>query len=299
MSSIITNAFDMHIHSYPDVLKRKMDDLEMARRMIDAGMSGFCLKSHYFCTSERAEIVRTVYPECNVVGAVCLNSTVGGLNPSAVELAALSGARVVWLPTCDSAYEQAFSFDENGRPKPGKKLPFWANIVISLREANISCPPISCLDENGKLVPAMYDVLDTVAKRDVVLATGHISHEECFAVAKAAKERGVKRFLITHATFPSTFYTIDEQKELVKLGAYIEHCQSTYSTGKCDFSVIAEQIRAIGPDRVVLGTDLGQVTNVYPDEGMLQFSNALLDCGFTEAEVMKMNGDNPRMLINP
>jgi len=299
MSSLITNAFDMHVHSSPDVLKRKFDDLELAQRFTDAGMSGFCLKSHYFCTSERAELVRKVYPNCNAVGAICLNSTVGGLNAAAVELAAMSGARVVWLPTCDSKSERDEIFDENGDVKPGKKPPFWANIVLSLRDANIDCPRITLLDENGKLVPAMYDVLDTVAKRDLILATGHASHDECFAVAKAAKERGVKRLVITHATFPTTFYTVEEQKELIKLGAYIEHCYTTYSTGKCDFNVIAEQIKAVGHERVVLGTDLGQPSNVYADEGLLAFSQSLVDYGFSEQQVMYMNGDLPRMLINP
>lgn len=299
METLITNAFDMHVHSAPDVLPRKMDDIEMARRIEASGMSGYCIKSHYFCTTERAGLIRKMTPACNAVGTLCLNSTFGGLNCAAAELALLSGARLIWLPTCDAKHEQTETFDENGQARPGKKLPFWANIVLDLRRRKVHCPPVSILDEDGKLVPEMYDILDAIARKDVVLATGHVSHEECFAVVKAAKERGVKRVLITHATFPTTFYTVDEQKELIRQGAYIEHCYTTYATGKVKFDVIAEQIKAVGPEHVVLGTDLGQPSAVYPDEGLLRFSQELVNYGFTEKEVKMMNGDTPRMLINP
>lgn len=47
----------VHVHSAPDVMPRKMDDLEMAQRVIQSGMAGYALKSHYFCTAERASLL--------------------------------------------------------------------------------------------------------------------------------------------------------------------------------------------------------------------------------------------------
>ena len=74
MSSLIQGAYDLHIHSAPDVLPRKADDLELAQRFLKAGMAGFAIKSHYFCTAERAGLVNKVYPQIHAVGAVTLNT---------------------------------------------------------------------------------------------------------------------------------------------------------------------------------------------------------------------------------
>ena len=237
-----------------------------------------------------------VYPQIHAVGAVTLNSSVGGLNPAAVELAGRAGAKIVWFPTCDSQYEQQHVFPEN----PGKavKLPFWANIIIQMREENISCPTITLLHEDGKLKDEVWDILDIIAKWDMVLATGHISHEETFALISAGKERGVKKMVVTHVDFPSTFYDIEQQRELVAMGAQMEHCFTTYGTGKVDFGVTLEQIRAVGADRVICSTDLGQRANVYPDEGMEQFAQKLLEAGVSEDDIRKMFVTNPKNLIS-
>lgn len=294
MKHLIENAFDMHVHSGPDVLNRKMDDIDLAKRMADAGMSGYIIKSHYFNTAERATLVRKLHPGVNAAGALSLNGAVGGINPVAVQLAAMSGAKLVWFPTTDAKHEQDAMFGPNAVPP--KKPPFWANIVMELKAQNISCPPVTVFDENGKISSATRDVLDIAAKKEMVVATGHLSHEETFALVRAAKEQNVGRILVTHVTFPSTFYTVPEQKELIALGAYVEHCYTTYATGKVEFDVIADQIKGVGCDRVVLATDLGQPAAVFPDEGLLDFSKRLVEKGFSEKDVRMMNGDTPRML---
>jgi hypothetical protein len=86
MNHLIKGAFDLHVHSAPDVLPRLMNDIEMAQRIIKNGMAGYAIKSHYFCTSERAELINELYPGCKAVGTISLNSAVGGINPTAVEI---------------------------------------------------------------------------------------------------------------------------------------------------------------------------------------------------------------------
>ena len=291
MKNLIQGAYDLHVHSAPDVLPRRMNDLEMARRIVDSGMAGYAIKSHYFCTSERAELVRELYPQCDAIGTLTLNSSVGGINPAAVEMACRSGAKLVWFPTCDSENEQAHVF---GGEK--KALPYWAKILIQLREDGISNPTIS-IQKDGELTPNALEVLDIIAKYDIILATGHISHEETFALVKEAGKRGVKRIVVTHVDFPSTFYTMEEQKKLADQGAFLEHCYTTFATGKVDFGTTLEQIRALGADHVILSTDLGQKTAKYPDEGMAEFAGKLLENGFSEREIRKMVVDNPRWLL--
>lgn len=216
---LIKGAYDLHVHSAPDVLPRKMDDIEMAQRIKESGMAGYAIKSHYFCTSERAELINKLYPDCDAVGTITLNSSVGGINPTAVEMAARSGAKLVWFPTCDSAHEIAHVFDGN----PNKKLPYWAQIIIQMKEAGIQAPVIHILEEDGTLKKPVMDVLDIIAKYDMILATGHVSHEEAFALVKEAKNRGVKKIVVTHVDFPTTYYTVEEQKRFVEMGAVMEH----------------------------------------------------------------------------
>nr|WP_321305764.1 DUF6282 family protein [uncultured Sphaerochaeta sp.] len=292
MKSFIKGAYDLHIHSAPDVLARRMDDIDMAQRVIASGMAGYAIKSHYFCTSERAQLVNKMYPGCEAIGTLTLNSSVGGINPSAIEMACRSGIKLVWMPTCDSENERTYVFSDRC-----KVLPYWAKIVMQLRDEGISNPNISLIDENGVLRDTVLEVLDIIAKYDIILATSHISHKETFALVPEAARRGIKRIVITHVTFPNTYYTIEEQKKLVEYGAYMEHCYTTYATGKSTFEDELEQIRAIGADHVILTTDLGQKTALYPDEGLQKYCEDLSANGFSDEEIHKMVCTNPRWLL--
>lgn len=290
---LIRGGYDLHVHSAPDVLPRKMDDIEMAQRIKESGMAGYAIKSHYFCTSERAELINKLYPECDAIGTITLNSSVGGINPTAMEMAARSGVKLVWFPTCDSAHEIAHVFDGN----PNKKLPYWAQIIIQMKEAGIQAPTIRILNNSGKLKQEVYDVLDIISKYNIILATGHISHEEAFMLVAAARERGVRNIVVTHVDFPTTFYTVEEQKRLVEMGAVMEHCYTTWATGKVNFEVTKAQIREIGSENCILATDLGQKTALYPDEGMLEFAKRLYEDGFHAEEIRTMTVVNPRKLL--
>ena len=291
MNSLLQDAYDLHVHSAPDVLPRKMDDVEMAERIILAGMKGYAIKSHYFCTSERAEIIRKIFPSCNAIGTITLNSSVGGINPMAVEMAGRSGAKLVWFPTVDSEHEL-----EHLAHSPSEKLPYWAKIKEQMKAEGVLSPTI-CILKNGKLMDEVFGVLDIIAKYNMILATSHVSKPEAFALVKAARERKVERIIITHVDFPSTFYSVEEQKEFLKSGAFMEHCYTTPATGKVAWEIAIEQIRAIGPERVVIGTDLGQLTGVFPDEGLALYAEKLVAHGFSENDVRTMIVKNPGLLV--
>lgn len=294
MKDLIKGAYDLHVHSGPDILPRKMDDVDMAKRILESGMAGYAIKSHYFMTAERASLVNKMYPGVNVIGAITLNMSVGGVNPTAVEMAARAGAKIVWFPTTDSAYEMSHQFNGD----PNRKLPYWAKIILQLKEEGINIPTIELLDETGKCKQEVKDVIDVIAKYDIILATSHSSHEETFELVKEAKMRGVKKIIVTHVDFPTTYYTVEEQKQLLGEGVYMEHCYTTWKTGKVSFETTLEMIREIGPDHVILSTDLGQTSNVYPDEGLLEFCEKLIESGFTKEDIKKMVVTNPRKLLN-
>ncbi|SKC36576.1 DUF6282 family protein [Maledivibacter halophilus] len=288
---ILNGAYDLHIHSAPDVMARKMNDLEMTKRAKAKGMKGFAIKSHFFCTSERASIVKEIYPDVNVIGTICLNNAVGGVNPTAVEMAARSGAKIVWMPTVDSENEQS-------RLRAGtlKKLPYWATIQQEMKKEGVLSHSIKVL-ENGELKQEVYEVLKVIAKNNMVLATSHLTHDETFAVVEAAAKLGVNRIIVTHVDFPTTFYTVEEQKKLVDFGAYMEHCFTTPATEKVAWDVVFDQIKKIGSKHCILATDLGQPTALYPDEGLEKFALTLLENGFNEKDIDNMIRVNPKYLV--
>ena len=114
----------------------------------------------------------------------------------------------------------------------------------------------------------MLDILDIIARYDMILATGHISHEEAYKLVPEAAKRGVKKIVITHVTFPTTYYSVEDQKKFIEYGAKMEHCYTTWKTGKEELPVIAEMIKAVGAENCIIGTDLGNTKLCYPDEGI-------------------------------
>ena len=288
----LENAYDLQVHVGPDVIARRIDDIDCAREFLQHGMKGFVLKSHYIQTGERAQVVTKAVPGSKVFGAITLNHSVGGLNPVAVELAGRTGCKIVWMPTVDAANETAGHLDGGS-----EKLPFWAAIQRELAAEGISPPPLSVIDESGNLVAAARRCLERIAKHNMILATGHLGRREIFALVRTAKDMGLKKVLVTHAEFPSQSLTGAEQKELVDMGALIEHCFTTTYTKKAPWETAFANIRQSGVSRTVISTDLGQTINPPVAEGFAMFAQRLLDAGFSADEVHTMAVTNPTRLI--
>ena len=289
----IEGGYDLQVHVAPDVIARRIDDLDLAKEFLARKLKGFVLKSHYVPTYERAKVVTKASPGITAFGAITLNHSVGGLNPVALEIAGRSGNKMVWMPTVDAANETAGRTDG-----PTDKLPFWAKIQRELSATGIAPPPLTVLGDNGKLNEAARRCLELIGKHDMILATGHLGKKEIHALVKTGKEMGLKRVLVTHAEFPSQSLTPAEQVELADLGATIEHCFTTMYTGKAPWDVYFESVRKVGAERVVLSTDLGQSINPPVAEGFAMFAQKMLDAGFRAADVRRMTVTNPTALIS-
>ena len=288
----LEGAYDLQVHVGPDVIPRRIDDIDCAREFLAHGMKGFVLKSHYIQTCERAAVVRKAVPGSKVFGAVTLNHSVGGLNPVAVEIAGRSGCKIVWMPTVDAENETAGRLDGGSQ-----KLPFWAKIQRELAAEGIAPPPLSVIDRSGALVEAARRCLERIAKHNMILATGHLGRREIFALVRTAKDMGLKKVLVTHAEFPSQSLTAAEQTELADLGAIIEHCFTTTYTAKATWETAFANIRATGVSRALISTDLGQTINPPVAEGFAMFAQKLLDAGFSPADVRTMAVTIPTRLV--
>lgn len=277
MNELLRGVYDFHIHTAPDVSPRKCGDLELARRLQAAGMAGCVIKSHFADTAGRAAVLGTLFPELDIAGGIALNRSVGGINPQAAERTAQMGGRMLWFPTLDGREYQRLRHGEDGTD---------------------FAPFLTVFDQEGRLLPQVYEVLEVAASHHMVVGTGHLSAREGMAVVQAARERGVEHVVLTHADNPANQYTVEQQQQAVRLGAVVEHCYFTTYYQRTSAEEIARQIRAVGCQSVVLSTDFGQVNSPYSDEGMLEYIQCMLKCGISQEELVQMTHDNPYRLLH-
>lgn len=269
----LTGLIDLHIHSAPDVQPRLADDIETARAAGAAGMRAILLKSHVTLTADRAYIAERVVDGVRVWGGLALNHAVGGFNPRAAEVALQLGARQIWMPTHDAAN------DAHYRHQPGGLSP---------------------LDANGQVLPAVYEILSLIARAGAILGTGHLSIGETITLVDAARAQGVHGILVTHPEAPFIRMPVPIQRELAESGAYLERCfvfTTSMVGAPVSIAEIAAQIRAVGIHSTILSTDLGQVGNPPPTEGLREYIASLCAQGLTLQEVRQAAGNNPAALL--
>jgi hypothetical protein len=279
LDHLLKDAIDMHMHPGPGGLCR-LDAIEAARQAQQAGMKAIVLKSHSY-TAAVAVMVNQLVPGIKVIGSVCLDYEIGGLNPNAVMTGAVLGAKVVWMPTFSSK-NSINMMRKQGLPLQGEG--------------------ISLLNKEGTLVPEVERILEIIKKFDMVLATGHISPQEAFVLFDKAREMGIKRMIVTHPTdaeFLERSYTVEELQKMAKIGAYSEFTVVGMLPNEfChDPTKIVKTIQAVGPEHCIISTDLGQPQNPLPVEGMRILIATLLHHGLTQKEVEQMVKVNPAVLL--
>jgi hypothetical protein len=282
IDELLSGSIDMHLHIGPDEMPTRVDAIEAAEQAADVEMKAIVLKNHSFPTVPLAVTMQKLVPEIKVFGSVCLDYEIGGLNVDTLERHAQFGAKVVWMPTFSST---------NSRAK--------------MRELGLHLEGdgFSILGDNGKLVPEIDPILEIVKKHDMVLASGHISPAEIFALVEEAKKKNIDKIVITHpsdAVFMEKTLTLKEQQRLGEMGVYIEQTFVTMlPTEFChDPAERVKAIRAIGAEHCIISTDLGQFWNPPPAEGMRFFIATLLRKGIKAVEIELMAKTNPAKLLN-
>lgn len=269
----LDGIIDLHVHSAPDSVARSVDAIEAARLARRHGMRALLFKNHYTQTASLAYLVAQIVPEVQAYGGIALNRSVGGLNPAAVlHMANTTGGlgRVVWMPTFDS---------EHG------------HLTVAPN------PDFVAVARDGMLLPETLEVLDLIAVHDLALATGHSSPAESLLLIRAAVARGIDRIIVTHPTSELIGMSTATQREAARLGALLEYPLALALDGDAAFERFAADIRAVGPDSVVLSTDLGQAGNPVHTDGFNVYLPRLAATGFSESEIDVMTKVNPARLL--
>jgi hypothetical protein len=268
-----------------------MDHVEAARMADSVGMRAIVVKSHHHPTvmdvcamAPHLEGIRT-----KVFGSIALNSMVGGLNPSAVDLALKMGAKVVWFPTISARRHQ-----EHQQAHPDLKFP---KPSVPLRKPDI----VDIVDDQGRLRPEVPAILRMIAEANAVVAAGHQAPDRIQLLLEAAREAGVTRMIVNHPE-----YVIEATREQVlkfaETGALIEHECCMYDEASefyhWDLVKLKSWIDLVGAERTSIGSDLGQTNNPLPIESFKKLLSGLHDLGVSERALRLMVRDNPARLLS-
>lgn len=269
----LEGMIDVHMHSAPDSMARSLDALETARNAKAAGMRAIVLKNHYTQTAGTAYLASQVVTGIEIYGGIALNRAVGGLNTVAIDhMVKTTGnlGRIVWMPTYDSEH-----YHLTGTPNPG----------------------FVAISSNGQLLPEALAVLKTVSANDLALATGHSSPAESLMLIEAARAAGIDRIIVTHPALPQVGMTLAQEQRAADLGAFLEYCIGFALNSEAVFNQFIEQIRQLGPEHVILSTDLGQPNNPSHADGLRMFVEKALAAGITQAQLDVMLKTNPARLL--
>jgi len=282
----LDGAYDLHVHSAPDLFPRIADDRQMVAHAAARGFAGLVMKNHFEGTASRARLAAQVAGGLKVYGGLVLNRYVGGVNPHAVDAALRLGARVIWMPTLDAAcHRQAFGFgggftaQSSGMETSGEGLHILAD---------------------GALIPEAREVMTLVRERGAALATGHLSFEEIAALVAEAESQGFRKLILTHPYDKAPGLTLEQVRILARPQVRVEFvfCSITPRWAFTDAATIAHCIKSIGPARVLISSDGGQAHNPMPADGYHRFVELLHAEGVAAADFRVMCRDNGDDLLH-
>jgi Family of unknown function (DUF6282) len=296
----LVGAIDVHLHVDPDApgtggVIRAIDVFEATKIAAARGMRGFVFKTHQDTGSASlAYMVRKhVSPTFDIFGRMASNYATGGINVAALEhFTQIKGgwARIFEMPTRDSitATTRPGSMD---RENLAKARP-WMLMMPP------ETPPFIAVSRNGDLLPEVKHLIGVLAKiRTVdsngrmVLATGHATPEEHLLLAREGRKQGLN-VLLTHPG------DIPQLAEAAQLGAFIEVTASRVYKNEAGRKEAAALIRKVGAEHIVVGTDCGQTTNVYPTDCLVLAARGLREQGITPREIDLMYKINPAKLLH-
>lgn len=292
IESLLVGAVDLHCHSGPSVMDRRIDHLEVMREAHAVGMKALLLKDHYYSATPVTQLLNKHFGDLGVVmlSGVPLNNSVGGFNRFAVDHGIKLGARLVWMPT----FSAKNHIDHHNKDKDfDKKFP-------TTKERMLAPEPLTVIDGAGALKDEVKFIVDLIAEADIILSAGHLHISEIWPLFDYAKAAGVARLLVNHPSYLLEA-SLADMSQLVAMGAYLEHSVCMFiPESKFHFyqpDELDRMIGAAGVERTILGSDLGQTGNPTPVEGFRTVIATCLDLGYGEDDIRKMISGNASALL--
>jgi Family of unknown function (DUF6282) len=280
IDDLLVGAIDPHVHSGPSIASRSLDHVELAREASKAGLAAVVTKDHDYSGVMTAALIARHFPELTtkVYSGIVLNNVVGGFNPYAVEHTAAMGGKIVWMPTLAAENHMRW-----------EKTSGWVHPASTQKMRPASVVPV--LDDDKTVRDDVKEILDVVAKNDMTLASGHLHVSETWIVFEEAQRRGVNRLIFTH---PEDIVdaSLNDVRGIAAMGAAVEHSLCMFLEGNkfqtCAPDDLKKHIDAAGVDNTILCSDLGQMGNISPVEGLRRGIKLCLDLGYSDEDIRKM-----------
>jgi hypothetical protein len=157
---------------------------------------------------------------------------------------------------------------------------------------------ITILDEVGMIRPEVETILDIISDYNAVIETSHLELSESKILVEEARKRDVK-IVVTHVGFITSALSLEDQRWMAHKGALLELCYSSLSPAWRSISIdeVVNIIKKVGPEHYILASDLGQVHNPSPAEGLRIYIMMLLERGITADEISIMVKHNPEKIL--
>lgn len=280
IDALLVGAIDPHVHSGPSIAVRGVDHLELVQDASKAGFAAVITKDHDYSGVMTAALITKHHPELKtkIYSSIVLNNVVGGFNPYAVEHTAAMGGKIVWLPTL--AAENHLRWEKTGS---------WVHPASTQKIRPATGIPV--LNGDKTVRDDVKEVLDVIARTDVVLASGHLHVSETWLVFEEAQRRGVKRMVLTH---PEDIVdaSMNDVSGMAAMGAFVEHSLCMFLEGSKFKTQPEEELRkhidAAGVDQTILCSDLGQTGVFSPLEGFRRGIRLCMDLGYADEDIRKM-----------
>lgn len=151
----------------------------------------------------------------------------------------------------------------------------------------------------GVVLDAVKQILDLIAAADACVSAGHHHVDEAYPFYAEAKARGVTRMVLNHPTYVNAC-SLEDITRLTGMGVRMEHdiCMFVPSSFKLfDGDDLKAAIEAGGVENTFFGSDLGQVGNPTPVEGMAQMIDLLAEIGYSETDITRTTASNTAAFV--
>ena len=292
MLSFLENSVDNHIHCCPHINKRSTNIFEVVEHAENNKMYAIGLMDNFSNTSGYASLIRKHFPNLNlkIFGGLIMEPHAGGVS-----------------------YENAkislgYSYFENDGAK-FISFPTHHTRHIAIQEQRNLNYIQDCfyVPDEGPTYETLK-ILELIAKKNIVLNTGHLSPEETIILVKAAKSLGVEKILVPSNNFNKT--TI---KTLKNYNVYFEFSYFFVSKATevplthvdderhkirgIKLKTLKDLIKTADPKNVILSSDCGVSILPKPHLGFYEFIKLVYELGFTMKEIDYMIKTNSKKLF--
>jgi hypothetical protein len=298
----LTDAIDVHAHA------RGLDEeepLHAAQEATRAGMQAILFKS--ISPGRPWDVARRLQDDVDrwaekegLRPVRCWSAYIIGipLKPidfSEIKAAVEGGITGLWMPPVTSAWSM---FRLGGRGKWFDESRRFDEPVPPVAWEEARKTGVYVLDDHGRLLPVVKDVVRLCADRGVTLSLGHLSPQEMDALADEMSALGYRRAFIDHPFSEVFELDVPKMKHWAEAGVRFALTWDELSPllGADPQDMVAA-IRTIGPEAFMLSSDAGIPLLPQTVEAYRLLAATLRAYGMTEPEMRQLMSGSAKAIV--